>query len=1240
MSWKQNQWNKQPTLSGKNNYTNTKASYEEVNFSKELSSMDASMGVITGILPQRFVPSLDEGIDYPSPNTELLQLKAYALSLVQKSGEETDNFDVEVGISGGRIRQFQNSDGIKNTAIFGNDYGNSRVLLSTDLSNGGVNFSNSLVVDVSGNTVVGKAKGSATNDPQENIVDDKFKFNVYGGTYMAKDNNWRETVGTDANGETYTLFVDGNTRVRGQIDADVFNAKETTQISQNIELGGSAYILGNGFDSSWNDNYDPNTYVQSLSTNDIGNKLDVNYWYNITQGGTDAEEGQIWVFNDAHFMSDMDVCGNSRIGSDISSVTNVGYAEPRLTINQVLDDSIDTSAALTISTAQYKTPAFAIMNSQDTSAWYMGSDASFGWISADASNVSPSYNKPAIVIAKEDGQKTTKNAVGIWTNAGWNITRPLTVGYNSNNSSAFFGGEVEISRTTQLWQSNSFLGHDANLFLHAGNSDFESITNAISFIEGTYTSTSEYAGQIAHVKFDPSGETQGFVLSSMRGLDNGTGTHTYDFKDMAFFIRDGSDNTKFSTAGNPSMSQVDTWFPKYTLGIGDQPGSNFTSGTNNHVGLTIMNNTLDYDASSVFIRMGKEITNGNCGELWYMERGFPENVQTPTYTHRIFRMAMHENKQNLTIFDNDCVGIGFGTNSVDVNVDGNEASLAVNAVSSDNERPVLRILKDNSIGTGGVNTHMEQVSTSSDGGYRQIGWDTTTTVYDQNGNLETDVSISIDGTNNAYFDITTTDSSNIPCYKIFQNKSGGKENKSNNGGGGTGIIVQPVLGTGEQNIWFGKAATNATGEYTSDPSNPHPPFNPLGIVVDASGRVGVGMTTNTAISILSNDPTHSMVSSTWLSGTNQISNLNNYENYRFVVGSAEYTSNSNYGVSITKPYDQAYPMMAVGGYHTGTYTQTTDPDYQMTDISYVNTIVNTAVTNIQLVWETDVSMAYPVSDISYVDTSGAVLLVRGSPADQIGRIVPGSNNQLAAQIYGSSSGSSILLGSYEPVINVDPIAAELLFLDDASTRQIQLGYVTYSDDGTGGTTKNITDGIIIDQAGTVSANAFNTSGTITANSMTISTTPGDNDLNYVANVDYVQQHMSSNTTSEYWAVVNNALEPDTSKGAPTNISTTGIITANTFNALSDGRVKENVEPIDQPLEIIKEVRGVTFNMKEDETKKRRIGVIAQELETILPDLVSKDSSGMKSVNYLDMIGLLVESVKELTARVEQLEKER
>lgn len=1248
MSWKQNQWDKQPTLSGKNNYTNTKASYEEVNFSKELSSMDASMGVITGILPQRFVPSLDEG--ETTSESELLQLKSHALSLAQKSGDETDTFDVEVGISGGRIRQFQNTDGVKNTAIYGNEYGNSRVILSTDLSsNGGVDFSNSLVVDVCGNTVVGKSKGSTTNDPQKNLFDDKFKLNVYGGTYMAIGGAWRDSVGTaddnDFSNNPYTLFIDGNTRIRGFLDADTLNAKETTQVTHNVEVGGSIYIVGSGYDISWNDvyaNVSDDDYNFSYSTNDIGNQLDVNYWYYKVQGGTDAEEGQLWVFNDVHFMSDMDVCGNARIGSDISSNLNLGYSEPRLTVNQLLNDDDNTSAALVISTAQQQNAAVAIINSDDTSAWYMGGSTDYGWIGADQTLSS----NAAIKIGKNGD---TKNHVGIGANP---ISRPLHVGASTDANdhviSAFFGGEVETDNHSDIWQADNYNHHFTGLFLHMHPKvdTQESITNTIVFAEGSGgNQDSEYAGQIAHVRFDLSGERQGFVLSSMRGISS-EGTHAYDFKDMAFFVRDGSNNTKFSTNGDPSMSQVDTWFPKYTLGIGDQPGGDFINSFSDNVGLTIMNNQLTTDSNNVatgstFIQLGKESSESNCGEIWYTLRDF-NSVNVP-----IMRFNLKGNAQNLSIFDNSCVGIGFGNdgnNSNDADINGNEASLAVNAVSSYNERPVLRILRDSSVGSSGINTYMEQVSTS-DGGNRQIGWDTETTVYDQNGSEQTRVSISIDDTHNAYFDITTTDSSSVPCYKIFQNKSGGKESKPNNpGGGGTGIIVQPVLGTGEQNIWFGKAATNVDGILSASSSDPQLPFNPLGIVVDASGRVGVGMTTNTAISILApNNPQHAMVSSTWMSGyPDNETGIQNYDDYRFVVGAADYINNPNYGVTTSVPYDQSYPMMSVGGYHTGRYTRLTgDPDYTLTDISYVNTIVDAAVSDVPHVWDTDASMAYPVSGISYVDTSGAILLVRRTPADSIGRVDPtGSLGQfIAAQIYGESSGTSILLGSFEenPVPTVNPVSAQLQFSNINNDPQINLGFTEFVD--TNGTTVMDISGITIDTQGIVTA------GTFSANSMIVSVTPPTTDLTstLVPNIDWVTSYVGSNTstTVQYWTVANNVLQPDTSNtGGVADIYTTGSITAQSYNATSDATVKENVEPIEQPLEIIKEIRGVTFNMKEDETKRKRIGVIAQELETILPDLVSEDSTGLKSVNYLDMIGLLVESVKELTARVEQLEKER
>jgi hypothetical protein len=96
--------------------------------------------------------------------------------------------------------------------------------------------------------------------------------------------------------------------------------------------------------------------------------------------------------------------------------------------------------------------------------------------------------------------------------------------------------------------------------------------------------------------------------------------------------------------------------------------------------------------------------------------------------------------------------------------------------------------------------------------------------------------------------------------------------------------------------------------------------------------------------------------------------------------------------------------------------------------------------------------------------------------------------------------------------------------------------------------------------------------------------------------------------------------------------TAGTITATDFNSTSDNRVKENIKTIENSLNTLTQLRGVSFDWKE--TGKGSYGVIAQELEEILPDLVK--TGEVKSVNYNGLIGVLIEAVKELKAEVEEL----
>jgi hypothetical protein len=90
-------------------------------------------------------------------------------------------------------------------------------------------------------------------------------------------------------------------------------------------------------------------------------------------------------------------------------------------------------------------------------------------------------------------------------------------------------------------------------------------------------------------------------------------------------------------------------------------------------------------------------------------------------------------------------------------------------------------------------------------------------------------------------------------------------------------------------------------------------------------------------------------------------------------------------------------------------------------------------------------------------------------------------------------------------------------------------------------------------------------------------------------------------------------------------------------AYSDARVKTNVKTLEKALEKINSLRGVSYTRTDSEDKSEKIGVIAQEVLEILPQVVQQDDSGNYSVAYGNMVGVLIEAVKELSARIEQLE---
>ena len=99
-----------------------------------------------------------------------------------------------------------------------------------------------------------------------------------------------------------------------------------------------------------------------------------------------------------------------------------------------------------------------------------------------------------------------------------------------------------------------------------------------------------------------------------------------------------------------------------------------------------------------------------------------------------------------------------------------------------------------------------------------------------------------------------------------------------------------------------------------------------------------------------------------------------------------------------------------------------------------------------------------------------------------------------------------------------------------------------------------------------------------------------------------------------------------------DVKVVGIVTASDFNSSSDIKLKTNIQRIANPIEKVLQINGVSFNWKE--SGKATMGVIAQEVEVVLPELVS--DTDPKSVNYNGLIGLLIECVKDQQRQIDEL----
>lgn len=108
----------------------------------------------------------------------------------------------------------------------------------------------------------------------------------------------------------------------------------------------------------------------------------------------------------------------------------------------------------------------------------------------------------------------------------------------------------------------------------------------------------------------------------------------------------------------------------------------------------------------------------------------------------------------------------------------------------------------------------------------------------------------------------------------------------------------------------------------------------------------------------------------------------------------------------------------------------------------------------------------------------------------------------------------------------------------------------------------------------------------------------------------------------------------------------GSLWANGTTYASDGRFKQNIEPIENSLERVLQLQGVSYEMKtaafpqEHFPEGQQIGLIAQQVEAVVPEVVVTGPNGYKAIDYAKLVPLLIESIKELKKEIDTLKAQQ
>ena len=232
-------------------------------------------------------------------------------------------------------------------------------------------------------------------------------------------------------------------------------------------------------------------------------------------------------------------------------------------------------------------------------------------------------------------------------------------------------------------------------------------------------------------------------------------------------------------------------------------------------------------------------------------------------------------------------------------------------------------------------------------------------------------------------------------------------------------------------------------------------------------------------------------------------------------------------------------------------------------------------------------------------------------------------SQTKAQLIGVSDDTTTNSSFYPVLVNSDGVGPK------TSTTKLDFN------PSTGNLSSTTFTGAVV---GDVTGNISGSSGSCTGNAATATlATNATNATNAATATNATNVTVAAESTdTTCFPLFATSATGDQAPKSSTNLTfdaSAGRLSATFLNSLSDEKLKKDISTIDNAVDKVMQLRGVDYTWKQSEEKSK--GVIAQELQKVLPELVS-ESNDRLSVNYNGIIGVLIEAIKEQQKQIDEL----